>query len=80
MLDGVHMDLLGNVVLSAIAGIQCAHIRQKRMHLQAELGRYGRVRYDIGHPDTRTQCHINRSQLRLHLHHDASTEIGCAHP
>lgn len=76
MLDGLHMDIVGHAMLSAISE-WLHHIRRRCVHMQTELEQHIGVQHHIGDLGAGPQCHIDRAQLRLHICNDASLTFGC---
>lgn len=77
MLDGIHVDIVGNALLPTNVGLQRSTLRSWCVCVQTKLGQYGGIHRNAGHISIGPQSHIDRTQLWLHLRDDASPEIRC---
>lgn len=81
MLDGFHLDISGHAVLPATPWLQeGGELRQGDIHLHARLGHHLRVHRNTRDPRARSQRHIHRIQLFLHLLHEEEAQQRRANP
>lgn len=80
MLVRVHVDLGSDAVLSPVARLQQADLRQARLCLLPGLEEHGRVHCHPVHPGSRAQSNLPPSQLRVHLHDARPPPLWCPHP
>lgn len=76
VLDGVHVDIVGDAVLPATARVRRSGVRQGDVGVHARLARHGGVFSNAIHTDTGAQPDNHFVHLRVHLRGNQTAEAG----
>lgn len=76
MLDGVHVDIVGDAVLSAAARVRQTVVRRGYDGVRAQLAGHGGVFGNAVHPDPGAQPDHYSVHVRVHLRCDQAAAAG----
>lgn len=80
MLDGVHVGVGSDALLPTTPGLQQGSVQPRISHMHARLGQHGRVLGDARHLGARSQRHLHRAQLPVHILDDETRAQRSASP